>query len=431
MKHFKRLTQLAVVSVAVGLGGEVQAQGSSGGYASSGGSYGSSGGYSAAYGSHGSSGGGGLLSHLRSKLHAHRASASHGGSSGGYASYSASSGGASSGGASSGGTAHVGLLKRWAAKVHARHSGSSGGASSGGASSGGSSSGGASSGGYASSYASYSASSGGSSGGYATSVASYSGGSSGGAVSYSAPVVSMDSISSPVYESPVIESSYQSYPTYESAPISSGSTSSHGAANDINSNATYASAKPTLDDDAALLTVAVPSDNAVVTVNGHPTTSEGSIRQFMSRGLKEGYLYTYVVNVKYTVDGKEVVDSKSVKLRPGDTEQLVFEPSEVASPEATDQVSTEKVNSLETVVELHVPANADVVLAGNATKGYGEVRTFRTKQLKAGESWKNYTVSVTAMVDGRRVTKQRSVDVHAGDQAKLEFDFEDGTVASR
>lgn len=413
MKHFKRWTHLTVFAVVVVLGGEAQAQGSSGGYASngggyasSGGGYGSSGGYAAGYGSYGSSGGGGIMSHLKAKLHAHRASASVGGSSGGYVAYSASSGGAP----------HMGPLKRLAAKIHshhaARHSGSSGGASSGGV-------------------AVYS---GGSSGGYATSVASYSGGSSGGSsggvASYSVPMMSMDSMSSPIYESPVIESSYDSYPSYDAAPVSDG-TMMHGAMNDLDNEATYASAKPTLDDDAALLTVAVPSDDAEVTVNGHATTSEGSIRQFMSRGLKTGYLYTYVVNVKYTLNGKDVVDSKSVKLRPGDTEQLVFEPSEDAQPEATDQVSIQKVDVLETVVELRVPVNADVILAGNPTKGYGEVRTFRTKHLKAGESWKNYTVSVTAMVDGRSVTKQRSVDVHAGDQAKLDFDFEDGTVATR
>ncbi len=413
MKHFKRWTHLTVLAVAVGLGGEAQAQGSSGGYASSGGGYGSSGGYAASYGSYGSSGGAGLMSHLKAKLHAHRANASSGGSSGGYvAAY-----GASSGGASSGGAPHVGPLKRLAAKIHshhaARYAGSSGGASSGGASSGG--------------VAVYG---GGSSGGYATSVASYSGGSSGGVASYSVPMMPMDSMSSPIYESPVMGSSYESYPTYDAAPVSDG-IMMHGASNDLDNEATYASAKPTLDDDAALLTVAVPNDDAEVTVNGHATTSEGSIRQFMSRGLKTGYLYTYVVNVKYTLNGKEVVDSKSVKLRPGDTEQLVFEPSEDAQPEATDQVSIQKADVLETVVELRVPANSDVVLAGNPTKGYGEVRTFRTKHLKAGESWKNYTVSVTAMVDGRSVTKQRSVDVHAGDQATLEFDFENGTVATR
>ena len=42
--------------------------------------------------------------------------------------------------------------------------------------------------------------------------------------------------------------------------------------------------------------------------------------------LKDGYVYTYVVNVKYELNGTPRQDSKEIKLRPGDTEQIVFEP---------------------------------------------------------------------------------------------------------
>ena len=46
--------------------------------------------------------------------------------------------------------------------------------------------------------------------------------------------------------------------------------------------------------DSCLLTVWVPYD-AKVTINGMPTTSSGSRRQFVSYGLRPGYTYSYEV----------------------------------------------------------------------------------------------------------------------------------------
>ena len=288
-------------------------------------------------------------------------------------------------------------------------------------------------GGYTASYSSGGASSGGSSGGYyraaSVSVAPVSHGSSGGYsshVSYAAPV----SYSAPITRSPVVRSSYpvvqSSYPvqgysssSYAASPYGTVQPTASGVVQSdpapmggsvidgaiIDHNASYESQKPALDDDAALLTVAVPVESARVTVNGHETTSDGMVRQFMSRGLKEGYLYTYEVVVSYQLSGREMTDTKTIKLRPGDMERMVFHQSEDVSSESNDQsdsqgnetqVSAPAVEQRpETVVKIHVPEDASVILAGNPTHGVGPTRTFRTTQLAAGQSWENYTVVVT------------------------------------
>lgn len=191
-------------------------------------------------------------------------------------------------------------------------------------------------------------------------------------------------------------------------------------------SADYESAKPVVESDAAMLTVEVPM-NAKVTVNGHPTSSDGTVRQFMSRGLKKGYVYTYVVKATFDVGGEEKTDSKSIKLRPGDIERVEFETPEPVQP-ATPQPKTEDVV---TVVRLHVPADAKVNLAGNDTSGSGTVRTFRTKQLKAGQQWAGYTVRVTSVRNGQPVVKERTVDVKAGSTTELTFNFDDDSIASR
>ncbi len=191
-------------------------------------------------------------------------------------------------------------------------------------------------------------------------------------------------------------------------------------------SSSYESAKPAIETDAAVLTVAVPLD-ATVSVNGHPTTSGGSVRQFKSRGLKEGFVYTYVVKVTYSVDGQEKTESKSVKLRPGADERVEFVApvstvSKTVEPEPADVV---------TVVKLRVPAEAKVTLAGNPTNGSGPVRTFRTKQLKPGQQWAGYTIRVTMVVNGQTLSEERTIDVSAGSTNELAFNFDRSTVASR
>jgi len=396
MRQLRVLSGVAVICAAFAAGEPAQAGfglfggNGSGGYASAGGSGGAS------YGSYGSSG--------------DYAGAASYGSSGGYGSsgsYGAAySGYGSSGGyASSGGTT-VGPVRRLAARIHAHHAAKvaarygSGGASYG-------SSGSVAV--YRPAYGSSGGSSGNSygySGGSSGSSVGYSGGSSG-SVSYGASYSS----SAPAISSPV-HNSYSPMMANK-APISSGYIASAAVEPEAD--------EATIDADAALLTVSVP-ETAKVTVNGLSTSSKGSIRQFMSNGLKEGFVYTYVVNVTFANADK--TESKTVKLRAGATERLVFN-----EPQMVKTVSAPAVP--ETVVTLRVPASAKVNLAGNDTKGDGVVRTFRTRQLAEGQKWANYTIRVTTTIGGVPVTKERTIDLKAGDTRDFEFDFGAASVASR
>jgi len=400
MRQLRVLSSVAVICAAFSAGQPAQAGfglfggNGSGGYASTGGYAGAS------YGSYGSSGG--------------YAGAASYGSSGGYGSsgsYGAaySSYGSSGGYASSGGTT-VGPVRRLAAKIHAHHAAkiaarhSSGGGSYG------------SSGSVAVYRAAY-GSSGGSSGGSSYGYSGGSSGSSGSSVGYtggSSGTVSYGSSYStpaPAMSSPV-NNSYTPM-MGNKAPISSGYNTSVAVEPEA--------VEGTIDADAALLTVSVP-ESAKVTVNGLSTSSKGSIRQFMSNGLKEGFVYTYVVNVTFADADK--VESKTVKLRAGATERLVFNEPQVAKTVSAPAVP-------ETVVTVRVPASAKVNLAGNDTKGDGVVRTFRTRQLAAGQQWANYTIRVTTTIGGVPVTKERTIDLKAGDSHDFEFAFDSASVASR
>lgn len=401
MKKVTILSGVAAIAVAFSSASSVEA-----GHGSWGGSHGASGGgsYGSSGGSHGSSGG---------------SYGSWGGSSG--SSGSSVSGYASSGGSGSSGNGHhVGPLKRLIAKIHDHHAAkvaarrshySSGGASYG--SSGGS---------YGSSGGSYGSSGGHVSmshhgGSYGSSGHGSSGGSSGGTVisGYSSEYSGGYSTS---------PSDYDSVPVYGSESGDAVVAPPEPNAAPAQSDAPATDVEAKVEGDSAILTVAVPED-AIVTVNGLPTKSSGPIRQFMSTGLESGFVYKYVVEVRYADSDK--AETRTVRLRAGAAERLVF-----AGPNADNVVEREPAQAeLETVVTVRVPADAKVSLAGNDTNGAGEVRTFRTRQLAAGEAWSNYTIRVTATVNGSSISQERSLNLVAGSAHELTFDFESSDVANR
>jgi uncharacterized protein (TIGR03000 family) len=159
----------------------------------------------------------------------------------------------------------------------------------------------------------------------------------------------------------------------------------------------------------AILTVTVPSD-ARIYVNGKPTTSTGGQRNFISRGLKPGSVYTYEVKAIVEREGRDIEEVKTVKLQAGDVTEIAMEVQEIINPV--------------TVLKVTVPAAATVKLAGHETTSSGLVRTFETNTLPEGKVWKNYTIEVTYVRDGKPVTLEKKIDLKAGANDHVEFDFD-------
>jgi uncharacterized protein (TIGR03000 family) len=164
-----------------------------------------------------------------------------------------------------------------------------------------------------------------------------------------------------------------------------------------------------------LLAVNVPED-ARIYVNGQATTSTGSSRQYVSRDLQTGFNYTYEVRAEVVRDGRAIEQVKKVDLRAGETANLAFDFPATASAE--------------TSLTVHVPADAKVYLAGNATKASGETRIFRTTGLTGSKSWEGYTIRVELDRGGRTLTKEETITLKAGQSQELSFDFEGDKIAS-
>jgi uncharacterized protein (TIGR03000 family) len=159
-----------------------------------------------------------------------------------------------------------------------------------------------------------------------------------------------------------------------------------------------------------------------VFVNGHLTSSTGTQRQFISRGLVVGSRYNFEVRAELDVNGKAVSDVKTVSLTAGDAADLAFTLNGQSELQATSPVITK--------VTVHVPAGARLFLAGREAPGTGEVREFSTSRLAPGSEWTNYTVRAELELDGKVVTREQNLSLKAGDSRELSFDFGDDAVAS-
>jgi uncharacterized protein (TIGR03000 family) len=76
-----------------------------------------------------------------------------------------------------------------------------------------------------------------------------------------------------------------------------------------------------------------------------------------------------------------------------------------------------------TKLTLHVPAEAKVTLAGTAMKQAGEIRRYATNALPAGQAWRDYTVHVELVRDGKTLTEDRQITLTGGTAQELSIDF--------
>ena len=147
----------------------------------------------------------------------------------------------------------------------------------------------------------------------------------------------------------------------------------------------------------AVLSLKLPKE-AKVYINGKLTKTEGRLRQYVSRNLTEGKNYRYRVKAVLEKDGREIVRTQLISMSPGKDQLVKFK---FDQPQVTTLV-------------LKVPADAEVLLDGKATKAKGKIRTFSTRKLSNEQSWNDYKIEIRYVKDGQQVVEQRIVNLVAG-----------------
>jgi uncharacterized protein (TIGR03000 family) len=67
----------------------------------------------------------------------------------------------------------------------------------------------------------------------------------------------------------------------------------------------------------------VPHD-AQVLINGRPTKSHGTQRNYVARGVQPGYTYDFHVRVEVVRDGRPVSSEQTLRLSAGEHRELTF-----------------------------------------------------------------------------------------------------------
>lgn len=165
---------------------------------------------------------------------------------------------------------------------------------------------------------------------------------------------------------------------------------------------------------ASILSLELPAE-AKVFINDQSTSTTGAIRNYRSsnRGATVDQELNYRVKAVVVRDGKELVRTKRVTMRPGQNETVKFE---------FDQPV--QVASVVTKLALRVPANAKVTLCGSPTKHTGVARTFETQSLATGQIWQGYKVEVEFERGGQTVTEERLIDMVGGQSHSLAIGFD-------
>jgi uncharacterized protein (TIGR03000 family) len=177
-----------------------------------------------------------------------------------------------------------------------------------------------------------------------------------------------------------------------------------------------------VDRGSTILAVTVPEE-ARVYVNGKLTTTPGTHRRYISRGLVSGFRYTYEIRAELDRAGTTLTDTQVVHVRAGETSDLAFN-FDTAAPQVAGADAA-------TTLTLHVPSDARVTLGGNETASSGEVREFTTTDLPRDQQWQDYRIVVTVERDGRQLERERTITVNGGDSRELVFNFTENDLAAR
>ena len=188
--------------------------------------------------------------------------------------------------------------------------------------------------------------------------------------------------------------------------------------------------QPQITSGTATLTISVPP-SAEVIVNGIATESTGPVRHFSSVNLDEDKIYTYKIEVTYAINGLPRTEEASVKMRAGSNHELGFGTNLTSEVSDDSAEGAGEAGKSDTIVRVHVPEGARVLLAGKATESEGPIRTFKTLSLENGEIWNDYLIRVDVDIDGETVSKERLIKIVGGTESDYHFEFPAAMLATR
>jgi uncharacterized protein (TIGR03000 family) len=157
--------------------------------------------------------------------------------------------------------------------------------------------------------------------------------------------------------------------------------------------------------DQARVIVRLPTD-AKLFANGQLTDLTSSERWFSTPVIAKDRDFQYTMKIEYTRDGKNLSDSKIVKVRAGEVSVVEF-----AELGTTDLVTS--------IIKVNAPANAKVFVQDRQELPEG-AKEFRTPPLSKGREYA-YSFRAEVSKDGKKQSQTQRVSFKAGEPVTVDF----------
>jgi uncharacterized protein (TIGR03000 family) len=175
------------------------------------------------------------------------------------------------------------------------------------------------------------------------------------------------------------------------------------------------------------LEIRVPNPDADISIGGEKTTQKGTIRRYLSPTITPGRTYTYEIDARWMENGREVTRMRNLQVMAGQrlgidlarpTPQTM--PADQVTQERRSQYFAPEMNGGQALLEVRAPANAELTIGGQGTMQKGPTRLFVSPPIEPGLT---YTYEVTAkwMDNGKPVTRTKTVEIRAGQTARVDL----------
>jgi uncharacterized protein (TIGR03000 family) len=177
-----------------------------------------------------------------------------------------------------------------------------------------------------------------------------------------------------------------------------------------------------------MIEVRVPAMDADISIGGEKTMQKGMIRRYVSPPITPGRTYTYDINARWLENGREITRYRTLQVQAGQRLGIdltrptpeMMRPESQVTQERRSQYFSPGVNDRQVLLEVRIPADADLLIGGQPTMQKGTLRRFVSPPIESGRTF-TYDLAGKWMDNGQPVNRSKTVDVHAGEVVPVDL----------
>jgi uncharacterized protein (TIGR03000 family) len=169
----------------------------------------------------------------------------------------------------------------------------------------------------------------------------------------------------------------------------------------------------------ATVTIQV-ADGATFSVDGKTIVLSGTSQTFNTPALDSNRTYYYEMKAAASKDGKNLIASKRVAVKAGETITVDLRELKVEGAAPASEPKATSFPPAPAKLTIKLPAEAKLFVDGVQAPLTSAERTFETPKLDAGKDYV-YTIKAELSQEGRTISETKRVTFQAGKEVTVEF----------